>query len=315
MSTDRNLALIRTIKKIPLFKGLVPKQVQMLLGICATRTFEPGERVCGSDTQSLEMFILISGTLEVKSADGVRVATVEAVSTVGELGVVMKQPRSATVDAMTKCSTFVVPKTQLELLMQKDPDMQVKVFRNVIEILGSKILNDNIRTRDHTLEKMRLQKQMNDQKQTTRIVQALALKHSDMSEQEMETYIAEQKRDSMLEILIVDDEAEIRQFAKEALSGASVMEAEDGKEAMNAIYDHKPDLVITDIRMPKMDGYTLLGHLRELYPDLPVLAISGMVSEAEAQAEDQKFNGFIEKGAIDLQEFRTLVEKTAGKKL
>jgi hypothetical protein len=55
MSTDRNLALIRTIKKIPLFNGLVPKQVQMLLGICSTRTFEPGERVCGSDTQSLEM--------------------------------------------------------------------------------------------------------------------------------------------------------------------------------------------------------------------------------------------------------------------
>ena len=313
MSSDRNLALIRTIKKIPLFRGMAPKQVQLLLGISATRSFEPGERVCGSDTTSEEMFILISGTLEVKTADGVRVATVEAVSTVGELGVVMRQPRSATVDALTQSNTFVIPRTQFELLMQKDPDMQVKVFRNVIEILGQKIFNDNVRTRDYTLERVRLQKLLKEQVKTTQVVQALALKHSGMSEQDLETYIAEEKRDSLLEILIVDDEPEIRQFAKEALSDASVTEAEDGKAAMDAVYDHKPDLVITDIRMPKMDGYALLDNLRELYPDLPVLAISGMVNEADTAAHE--FSGFIEKGAIDLQEFRNLVETTAGKKL
>ena len=313
MSSDRNLALIRTIKKIPLFRGMAPKQVQLLLGISATRSFEPGERVCGSDTTSEEMFILISGTLEVKTADGVRVATVEAVSTVGELGVVMRQPRSATVDAMTQSNTFVIPRTQFELLMQKDPDMQVKVFRNVIEILGQKIFNDNVRTRDYTLERVRLQKLLKEQVKTTQVVQALALKHSGMSEQDLETYIAEEKRDSLLEILIVDDEPEIRQFAKEALSDASITEAEDGKAAMNAVYDHKPDLVITDIRMPKMDGYALLDSLRELYPDLPVLAISGMVNEADTAAHE--FSGFIEKGAIDLLEFRKLVESAAGKKL
>ena len=313
MSSDRNLALIRTIKKIPLFRGMAPKQVQLLLGISATRSFEPGERVCGSDTTSEEMFILISGTLEVKTADGVRVATVEAVSTVGELGVVMRQPRSATVDAMTQSNTFVIPRTQFELLMQKDPDMQVKVFRNVIEILGQKIFNDNVRTRDYTLERVRLQKLLKEQVKTTQVVQALALKHSGMSEQDLETYIAEEKRDSLLEILIVDDEPEIRQFAKEALSDASVTEAEDGKAAMNAVYDHKPDLVITDIRMPKMEGYALLDSLRELYPDLPVLAISGMVNEADTAAHE--FSGFIEKGAIDLLEFRKLVESAAGKKL
>ena len=39
----------------------------------------------------------------------------------------------------------------------------------------------------------------------------------------------------------------------------------------------KPDLVITDIKMPDMDGYTLLTKLRECHPNLPVLALSGYV--------------------------------------
>ena len=313
MPSERNLALIKTIKKIPLFKGLSPKQVQALLAICRPETYEPGERICGSQAQSNEMFILISGALIVKTADGVQVATVEPVTTVGEIGVVMRQPRSATVEAAVESNAFVIPRNQFELLLQKDVEMQVKVFRNIIEIVSGKILNDNVRTRDYELERLRLQKLMRDREKTSEIAMELAMKHSGMSRAEVETHVADEKRDSFLEILIVDDEPEIRRFAKEALSDASVTEASDGKEAFDAICERRPDLVITDIRMPKMDGYTLLSNVRELFPDLPVLAISGFVNEAETEGHD--FNGFIEKGAIDLHEFRQTIGKTVGREL
>jgi two-component system response regulator YesN len=66
----------------------------------------------------------------------------------------------------------------------------------------------------------------------------------------------------MLEILIVDDEPEIRRFAKGALPTSSVREAADGEEALAAIGKRRPDLVVTDIRMPQMDGYTLFPSTR-----------------------------------------------------
>lgn len=71
-----------------------------------------------------------------------------------------------------------------------------------------------------------------------------------------------------------------------------------------------PDLVIADIGMPQMDGFTLLTHLRDQYPDLPVVAISGYVDADEAQ--DYAFDAFVEK-PVRLEEFRKLVGGTLTK--
>lgn len=65
-------------------------------------------------------------------------------------------------------------------------------------------------------------------------------------------------------------------------------------------------LVITDIRMPNMDGFALLDNLRSQYPQLPVLAVSGYVDDDEVQARD--FDGFIDK-PISLAQLRDLVEQ------
>ena len=74
--------------------------------------------------------------------------------------------------------------------------------------------------------------------------------------------------------------------------------------ALVAIEERLPDLVVTDIRMPKMDGYALLAHLRDQHPDLPVLAISGYVSPQDIDEYD--FDGFIEKPTT-VEEFRQIV--------
>ena len=299
-------SLIESVSKIPLFKGLSPSQVQKLLAVCVPRSYQPGEQVCGSDAESDEMFILILGALEVKTADGVRVATVIPVSTVGEMGVVMKQPRSATVEAIEESHVFCIPKMQFDMLLQKDVDMQVKVYRNIIEILASKIISDNVRTRDYELEKGRRENLMREQAATAEIALDLLVRQGGMSREEAESYVAAQKRDSLLEVLIVDDEPEIRRFVKQALSTAYVMEAANGREAVEILERRKPHLVITDIRMPQMDGFKLLTHLREMHPDIPVWAISGIVSEEDVEGYD--FDRFVEK-PIQMQEFRDLVDE------
>ena len=65
-------------------------------------------------------------------------------------------------------------------------------------------------------------------------------------------------------------------------------------------------LVITDIRMPNMDGFALLDNLRSQYPQLPVLAVSGYLDDDEVRARD--FDGFIDK-PISLARLRDLVEQ------
>ena len=81
----------------------------------------------------------------------------------------------------------------------------------------------------------------------------------------------------MAKILIVDDEAPVREVLRDLLTdaGHQVEEAVDGEEALRRFRATTPELVITDILMPKAGGLNLLRALRELSPSLPVIAISG----------------------------------------
>ncbi len=77
-------------------------------------------------------------------------------------------------------------------------------------------------------------------------------------------------------ILICDDEELIRWSLVEHLGGLGhrVVEAADGLEALAAIDEHAPDLVITDLHMPNMGGIELLRELRRLGRDLPVIVLT-----------------------------------------
>ncbi|MBK8491113.1 MAG: sigma-54-dependent Fis family transcriptional regulator [Saprospirales bacterium] len=81
----------------------------------------------------------------------------------------------------------------------------------------------------------------------------------------------------MAKVLIVDDEGNIRRAFREILEFQEykVEEAADGVEALVKAKQWKPDVVIMDIKMPKMDGMEALEKLQEKYPDIPVIMISG----------------------------------------
>ncbi len=66
-------------------------------------------------------------------------------------------------------------------------------------------------------------------------------------------------------VLLVDDEASIRRFVSASLraEGYGVSLAADGEEALQAAEETMPDLVILDIRMPKMDGIEVCRKIRE----------------------------------------------------
>ncbi|MBB5713191.1 response regulator [Sphingomonas aerophila] len=79
-------------------------------------------------------------------------------------------------------------------------------------------------------------------------------------------------------VLVVDDESMIRLMLADTLeqNGCLVQEADGGAMALERLAaDHAYDLLVTDIRMPEMDGWTLAERARELRPDLAVLYVTG----------------------------------------
>jgi two-component system KDP operon response regulator KdpE len=80
---------------------------------------------------------------------------------------------------------------------------------------------------------------------------------------------------SKANILVVDDEPQITRVLKTTLSsqGYRTRTAADGKEALQAMKDWTPDLVITDLRMPNMDGLALCRHIRE-ESQIPIIVLS-----------------------------------------
>ncbi|MCZ4272720.1 response regulator [Maritalea porphyrae] len=84
-------------------------------------------------------------------------------------------------------------------------------------------------------------------------------------------------------ILIVEDEDSVRAFASRALASAGyvVHEADSGVEALEVLeeIDGEIELLISDVVMPEMDGPTLLTHMRERYPDIKVIFVSGYAEE------------------------------------
>jgi two-component system response regulator PilR (NtrC family) len=77
-------------------------------------------------------------------------------------------------------------------------------------------------------------------------------------------------------ILIVEDEVVLRESLAGLLEqeGYTVLQAGDGKQAHDLILTESVDLVLSDVRMPEMDGLTLLGHLRRIAPETPVIMIT-----------------------------------------
>ena len=219
--------------------------------------------------------------------------------------------RTATVKATKKSNLLVIKRVPLEQLLKSDAELLARIYRSLIEILAQKIVNDNIRIRDHLVAKVNGERRVKQQRRRVTLAMDLLEQKAGMERGEIEAYlVAHMGDEEAVRVLVVDDEAPIRQVIADALSKFDVVQAENGVEALKMVEEQAPDLVITDIKMPEMDGFALLKQLRASRPDLPVLALSGYIEEEEAQTH--KFDGFIPK-PLRVDEFRQLVEATLSK--
>ncbi|MEM7751710.1 MAG: ATP-binding protein, partial [Pseudomonadota bacterium] len=91
-------------------------------------------------------------------------------------------------------------------------------------------------------------------------------------------------------VLVVEDEDAVRIFATEALrrQGYEVLQASDGLEALDVMEEnnHEVDIVVSDVKMPEMDGPTLFKELRSHNPELKFVFVSGYTDDAFTKTLD-----------------------------
>jgi DNA-binding NtrC family response regulator len=113
------------------------------------------------------------------------------------------------------------------------------------------------------------------------------------------------------QILVVDDEPNLRRVLSAQLTrdGYEVHTAGDGEEGLSVLREHHIDLVITDLRMPKIDGMELLRSALQIDPELPVVMITahGTVDNAVEALKTGAFD-YITK-PFDQAEVRSIVRK------
>ena len=87
-------------------------------------------------------------------------------------------------------------------------------------------------------------------------------------------------------VLVADDEAQIRFIVGAAFAnaGATVIEAEDGAEAVRQANTGGPDILIMDLNMPGTGGIEAIRGLRLIQPDLPILVLTGFSTEENLRA-------------------------------
>lgn len=115
-------------------------------------------------------------------------------------------------------------------------------------------------------------------------------------------------------ILVVDDETDMLDTCARILrrSGYTCFTTASGQEALALLQRERPNLILTDLRMPRVDGLTLLRRAKELAPEIPVVIFTAYVSEASArEALEAGAAAYLPK-PFTASQLRLMVEQTLG---
>jgi len=144
-STDADVhqQVLSLLQGIPMLERLSPDELQRIYGICRFKKYGPDDEICQFGEPSDSLFILLDGTLMARTATGVDIAQISPVGVVGEMGLIMDQPRSATVGVVTEAMGFEITKRDLISLFLADSAVCRKVLLNLVKILSNKLYATN----------------------------------------------------------------------------------------------------------------------------------------------------------------------------
>ena len=143
MSDDTDVGLVQMMMSVPLFEDLDIEQVRRIYDVCDLVEFEKDSLLCESETIDEAVFIFISGHLSIQSAAGEAFTDVTSTRAIGEMGVIIGQPRQSQVIALETSTVLELPGSELQKLIDADPEMGYQLLLSLVKVLYTRTSRAN----------------------------------------------------------------------------------------------------------------------------------------------------------------------------
>ena len=134
---------INTLKKLPVFRGLLDDEYDDILGISQICHYAKKVAIFNEGDTSLNMFILLSGEVEISTKTGGTLSVMKPGDIFGEIGVISQVLRTATARVKDDVILLEISKERFDYLMSKNPSTVAKILKNLCSILAERLINNN----------------------------------------------------------------------------------------------------------------------------------------------------------------------------
>ncbi len=131
--------LIKVLRKLELFHTLTEEEAPRILELSKRRAYEQGEVVWQAGDPGVDMQVLVTGLLHVKSADGQTVGQVKPGASFGEMACLTGHERFVGFEAVEPCTALSLSRDSLRGLIAKHPTTYVKILEATIELLARRV--------------------------------------------------------------------------------------------------------------------------------------------------------------------------------
>lgn len=150
-------SLLATLQKLRLFQDLSPTQIKRVFGACKQESFDVDALLCRVGAESDRMFIVLAGAVEIRSGKDLLLGRERAVTTIGETGLLSAEVRAASVKVSEPVTALVIGRRPLQLLMQDDAALAIRLYRNAMVLVRQKLI-----AADERLERLLQGKESDD---------------------------------------------------------------------------------------------------------------------------------------------------------
>jgi len=159
--SDKRRSKVAVLGGIPLFAGLSRRELSHVADLVHDRVYEEGELIFKIEQPGAAFFIILEGELEVvvprEGGGFITLATLAEGDTIGELALLDPTPRSASARVTKKMESLAFFRADLQGLLQTDPPIGSKIYKNLSSIISARLraTNDQLREAEAKLKELR----------------------------------------------------------------------------------------------------------------------------------------------------------------
>jgi CRP/FNR family cyclic AMP-dependent transcriptional regulator len=144
--------LVTILGKIPLFAGLGREEYQRLLRVCRVTRHRAGDQIFAQGDVGAEMFVVLSGTVEVFSEEAGALTTMSSGAVLGEIALVNRVRRTAGARATSDAALLRIARHDLDSLVGTAPRISYLVMRHTAEVLAERLVDATRSTGRYALD-------------------------------------------------------------------------------------------------------------------------------------------------------------------